>query len=176
VGAFRTTSAVGLVVALLAGCGDSGDSKSATRPAELFKTPPAGLAYKVPDGATLQQVKDALSKDAPNLKGDDVAVRQLVKQGGTGQPVAVGVVIDAHNTGQADDAIKGFNDGLKQKTGKGGAEIDVAGTKASLGEVQGLTVALTAKNGYVVESLAGDANTVKTVLARLIFAAGQAKR
>lgn len=177
-GALRNiTLLVALAIAsLVAGCGDSGDGKAETRPAELFTTPPSGLKYEVPDDATLKQVKDAIKKDAPMLDGDDVAVRQLVKEGGGSQPVAIGVVIDAHNEGDADDAREGFSKGLKERTGKEATTISVAGTEAVQGEVAGLTAAMAAKNGYVLEALGGDAASAKTVLARLVFAADKAER
>ena len=73
----------------------------------------AGLKYQVPDDATLQKVKSAIAKDAPSIKGDDLAVRQVVKGKIQNQPVAIGVAIDAHNEGEADDERRGVDRGAR---------------------------------------------------------------
>jgi hypothetical protein len=177
VGGLRKTclAAALLALFLVAGCGSDGAKKAATRPAELFATPPAGLQYKVPDAATLKRVQGLLSQNQSKLEGDDVAVRQVL-DGQAKDPIAVGIVFDAHNSGAPADALDGFNQGVKEKTGKPGTDVTIAGSKASVAVLAGTTVALTAKNGYVLEAIAADERTVKVVLARLVFAAGKATR
>jgi hypothetical protein len=166
-----------LLVALLAGCGSSStDKKAATRPAALFATPPGGLSYKPADAATANRVKGLLSKSAPGLSGDDVAVREVLQRGGIGQPVAVGVAVDTHSGGASGDALKGFADATRQQTGKTPQSTAVAGTRASLARLSGTVVTVAEKNGYVLEAVAADTPTATRVLTRLVVAAGAAKR
>jgi hypothetical protein len=165
-----------VLVVLIAGCGSSVDGKkAATRPAALFAQPPSGLRYKVPDAATVKQVKGLMAKSAPGLSNDDIAVRQVVEEGGFGKPVAFGVTVDSHGSGDSSDALKGFDEESK-KNGADPQHVVVAGTDTSQAKVSGTIVSLALKNGYVVEAIAPDAPTVKRVLKQLIVAAGQAER
>jgi hypothetical protein len=164
-----------LATCALAGCGDQG-KKAATRPAELFATPPAGFHYRVPDKATVARVQGLLASNAPSLESDDIAVRQVLADSKGKTPIAVGLAIDAHKSGNPDDAAKGFNESLKKNTGKTATVTTIASTKASVAQLSGATVALATKNGYVVEAIAPDLKIARVLLARLIFAADKATR
>jgi hypothetical protein len=168
-------AALAVTGALLAGCGASDDKKAATRPAQLFATPPHGFRYLLPDAATRDRIKAPFKKTVPGLSDDDIAVRQVEQKGGL-QPVAVGVIIDAHASGSPEDVAKGFDEGARKQTGKPARQITVAGTKASVAEGAGAVVTIASTNGYVVETFAADVPTAKLVLRRLIGAAAAAKR
>jgi hypothetical protein len=179
VSAVRLVVAVALLAALLAGCGSTThEKKAATRPAALFGTPPTGLKYRAADAATVNRVKSLLSKSAPGLSGDDVAVRQVLQKGGLGQPIAVGVAVDTHSSSSANsgDALKGFDEAVKQQSGTSPQTTAVAGTPASLARLSGTVVTVAEKNGYVLEAIAADSPTAKRVLTRLVVAARAAKR
>lgn len=165
-------------MALLGGCGSTSDvgKKAATRPSALFAEPPSGLRYKIPDAATVNRVKDSVSKSAPGLSGDDIAVRQVLQEGGLGQPVAFGVAVDSRGSGNSEDALKGFDEEAKKQSGVAPKHFVVAATRASLAKLQGTIGAAAATNGYVVEAIAPDETTVKRVLKQLIIAAGRAER
>ena len=166
-----------LVVALLPGCGSATHEKKAvTRPAALFAKPPAGLTYKAANASTISRVKALLAKSAPGLSGDDVAVRQVLQKGGIGQPVAVGVAVDGHSTGNSGDALNGFGQAVKQQTGKSPLERVVAGARASVARLSGTVITVAENNGYVLEAIAADSPTAKRVLTRLVIAARAAKR
>ena len=176
--AVRALSLVVLALfsAALLGCGEKSDEKkAATRPAALFKEPPSGLTYKAPDAATEKRVKDLLTKSG-DLSGDDVAVRQVLQKGGLGQPIAVGVAVDTHLSGDPGDALKGFTDGAKDQTGEEPQSEVIAGTKTTLAKLSGTVVTAGEKNGYLVEAIAPDTDTAQKVLKRLIVAAGEATR
>jgi hypothetical protein len=162
-------------VALLSGCGDSGREKAATRPEQLFATPPPGFRYLKPDAPTLERFRQAVEKDAPDLGEDDLAVRRVEPKGGL-RPVAIGVAIDLHTTEGASRVVKGFDDAARDEIGKPSRVIQVAGSEAHLARVAGSVAIFATKNGYAVEAIAADARTAKVVVRRLIGAAAGAKR
>jgi hypothetical protein len=165
-----------VALALLGGCGDdSGDSvgRAKTRPVELFATPPSGYRYAEPDAATRKQVRGAILKEAP-FAGNDIAIRQVLPKRGK-EPVAIAIAIDAQNSGEPGDAVKGFSESAEEQGSKA-TPITVAGTDAAIARIKGVQAALAGKNGYVVEAIASEEATVKLVLARLIFAASEAER
>ena len=162
---------------MLPGCGSTtGGRKAATRPSALFAKAPAGLAYTSANASTVDRVKSLVSKSAPGLSGDDIAVRQVLQKGGIGQPVAVAVTVDTHSSGNSGDALKGFGAAARAQTGKAPQSTVVAGAKASLAKLSGATVTVAETNGYVVEAIAADKLTATRVLRRLILAASAAKR
>jgi hypothetical protein len=161
-----------LVLLSIAGCGEN---KAATRPEELFETAPAGYRYKVVDSPTTSRVLELLKRTAPSVDVDDISMREMVR-GKQKTPLALAIVIDAHNTGGSDDAMKEFDASAKAKSGKSAEHLTIAGSEAGVAEIDGTTVAVSVKNGYALEAIAADEPTVKVVLARLIFAAGKAER
>lgn len=161
---------------VLAGCGSGAhrNEKSKTRPDELFATAPAGYRYQPADPKIRERVSGPLISN-PTIDRDDVAVRQVVREGGK-SPLAIAVIVDDHAAGRPGDVLRGFDKRAKELGGTEPARITVAGTEATTVRINGVEIAAAGKNGYLVESIAPDARTAKLVLARLIFAARGAER
>jgi hypothetical protein len=155
--------ALGCSVALVA-CGGSAPKRPSIAPARLLGKPPAGLRYKRPDGATIQQVLKTLTVSATAQGSSDIAVRRVDDRLNT---VGLVVVVSSHGE-SADGIFTGFRAEAKKAAGAEAVEKQLSGARVVQVEVPAGVITAAVEKGFILESIGHDKRTSEALLTVLL--------